>query len=104
MQIIPHSTPDTRTDGSHGEVPMRYYKVIDNGYIVMVGTGNGGTETTGSEYNSIMCAVANRPTETETIGYRLRGDLSWESYEKELPDISDEVSPEEISEALDSIL
>ena len=62
---------------------MRYYKSIESGYILAIGTGDGGDEITESEYNEIMTVIQNRPTETDTIGYKLKTDLSWEQYEKE---------------------
>lgn len=79
---------------------MRYYKVITNGYINMVGTGAGGTEITESEYNEIMTAIHSKPEATETMDYQLKADLTWETYEVEPvtdPDIDE-------TEALDIIL
>lgn len=79
---------------------MRYYKVINNGYIHMVGIGAGGTEITESEYNEIMSAIHSKPETAETLDYQLKDDLTWESFEVEPvtdPDI-DEI------EALDIIL
>lgn len=80
---------------------MRYYMLISGGYILGIGTGNGGTEITESEYHNIMTAIQNRPKETDTMAYRLKEDLTWESYEVEpLPE------PEDIddSEALEILL
>ena len=62
---------------------MRHYKKAENGYILEIGTGKGGTEITESEYTEIMAVIQNRPQETPTTGYRLKADLTWESYEKE---------------------
>lgn len=62
---------------------MRFYKHIENNYILAIGTGNGGTEITEAEYNDILSVIRNRPQETAEIGYRLKTDLTWESYEKE---------------------
>ena len=79
---------------------MKYYKVIANGYINMVGTGAGGTEITESEYNEIMTAIQNKPEATETTDYQLKTDLTWEAYEVEPvtdPEIDD-------TEALNIIL
>ena len=80
---------------------MRYYKNVDNGYILSIGTGNGGTKITESEYNEIMSIIQAKPQATETVDYRLKEDLTWESYEVEpLPE------PEDIdeSEALEILL
>ena len=74
---------------------MKYFKKVQSGYIIYVGTGLGGTEITESEYNEIMTAIYNRPQETAEIGYRLKTDLTWESYEKE-PQPEPDLSAEEI--------
>lgn len=73
---------------------MRYYKLIEDGYISAIGTGGGGTEITEQEYNAIMAVIQNKPQRTATTDYKLKVDLTWEEYE--LPpepedyDISDE--------------
>ena len=84
---------------------MRFYKQIDNGYILMIGTGNGGTEITESEYNEIMTVIRNHPVR-EGYGYRLKTDLTWEEYENPTPppDPSEEVSGDEVLDALEGIL
>ena len=79
---------------------MRYYKNVDNGYILAIGTGNGGTEITESEYNEIMSVIQTRPQPTETTDYRLKDDLTWESYEVEPIPESDEVDDSEALEIL----
>lgn len=76
---------------------MRYYKQISQGYLLSIGTGPGGTEITETEYNSILSAIQSRPT-SETQGYRLRTDLTWDAYDlpPELePSDEDEISDEE---------
>lgn len=62
---------------------MRYYKQTDSDYILAIGTGLGGIDITESEYNEILSVIQNKPQDTDTIGYRLKTDLTWESYEKE---------------------
>lgn len=62
---------------------MKFFKIINNGYIEAIGKGNSGTKITEEEYNEILSVIQNRPQETETIGYRLKTDLTWESHEKE---------------------
>lgn len=78
---------------------MRYYKQIESGYILIIGTGDGGDEITESEYNEIMTIIQNRPSDTSTIGYRLKADLTWEQYEKE-PVPEDEPTAEELLDIL----
>lgn len=80
---------------------MRFYKRIDNGYLTSVGTGAGGTEITETEYNQILDIIHNRPQGTETTGYMLKADLTWEEVEIEQP--VDDVDIDD-SEALDIIL
>ena len=60
---------------------MRYYKQIENGYILAIGTGGGGVEITEQEYNEIMSVIQSKPPRTETTDFRLKVDLTWEEYE-----------------------
>ena len=84
---------------------MRYYKIIDNVYILGIGTGAGGTEITQEEYDAIMSAIQSRPSDTNMTGYRLTTALTWESYEKESVNIGlEEVDADEIASALEGIL
>lgn len=62
---------------------MRYFKTVINGYIQFISTGSGAEEITESEYNEILSVIQNKPQDTDTIGYRLKTDFTWESYEKE---------------------
>lgn len=80
---------------------MRYYKLIENGYITAIGTGAGGEEITAAEYDEIMTTIHNKPAETATLKYRLKTDMTWESYEVEPEPPSDEIDD---SEALGIIL
>lgn len=76
---------------------MRYYKQISQGYLLSIGTGPGGTEISETEYNSILSVIQSRPT-SETQGYRLRADLTWEAYDlppETEPSDDDELSNEE---------
>ena len=76
---------------------MRYFKVLDNGYIAGVQTvsSDGGGNITESEYNEILSIIHNRPTAPDGYGYRLREDLTWELYE--LP-VVDETETEQYTE------
>lgn len=40
---------------------MRYYKLIADGYLEAIGTGDGGTAITEEEYNSILDLIRNKP-------------------------------------------
>ena len=76
---------------------MRYYKMINDGYVTSIGAGGaGGTEITESEYNEIMTVIQTKPEATETTDYQLKEDLTWEPYEVEPvtdPDIDDTEAP-----------
>lgn len=74
---------------------MRYYKVIENGYITAIGTGGGGTEITEAEYNNILSVIQNKPPRTATTDYHLKEDLTWESYERIDPVEPEELDPED---------
>lgn len=84
----------------------QYYKVIDNGYIIGIGTHGNDTVTpiTNDEYNSIVSIINTRPTPPIGYKYMLRADsLEWELVE--LPPAPDPGKEEiEDSEALDIIL
>ena len=76
---------------------MRYYKQIIDNYLTAIGTGPGNTEITEAEYNQILSVIQSRPT-SETQGYRLRTDLTWEAYDlppEPEPSDDDELSNEE---------
>ena len=79
---------------------MRYYKDIQDGYIVAIGTGGGGVEITENEYETILEAISNKPARTETTDYHLREDLTWEEYERIEPLDETEPSAEEVVDIL----
>ena len=72
---------------------MRFYKTIDGGYIISIGTGNGGEEITEQEYAEILTVIRNKPTAREGFDYRLKTDLTWEEYE--LPPVEPEPPTDE---------
>ena len=67
---------------------MSFYKVVENGYILGIGQGNGATEITEEEYNEILSIVNNKETE-EGHSYRLKEDLTWEETEVEEDEVED---------------
>ena len=84
---------------------MRYYKHIENGYILAIGTGGNGTEITETEYNEIMSVIQNKPAKTETTDHHLREDLTWEVFEVEPVDpVEEELTPEELLQAAEVAL
>lgn len=82
---------------------MRYYKLIENGYITAIGTGGGGTEITEQEYAEIMSVIHNKPPRTATTDYRMKPDLTWEEYERIDPAPAPEV-PNNFEEAAQFII
>lgn len=79
---------------------MRFYKQIDNGYILAIGTGSGFEEITEEEYNTILSIVHNKPPRTDTTDYRLREDLTWEEYPVDPPDPDPDIDDAELLEIL----
>lgn len=57
---------------------MKYYKIVENGYIVLVGIDCGGKEITEQEYNTIMQIIHNKPIPESGYDYRLKENLEWE--------------------------
>ena len=74
---------------------MRFYKTIDGGYILAIGTGSGGVEITEAEYNEIMSVILNKPARTDTTDFRLKEDLTWEAYPVDPPEPDPEVDEAE---------
>lgn len=74
---------------------MRYYKIIENGYIQAIGTGGGGTEITEAEYSQIMAVIQQKPERNETTDFRLKENLTWEEYERPMEPETDEIDAEE---------
>lgn len=60
---------------------MRYFKTVENGYIIAVQTVIGQTEITEKEYNYLLETIHNKPIAKSGFDYRLKEDLSWELYE-----------------------
>ena len=84
---------------------MRYYKHIENGYILAIGTGGNDTEIIENEYNEIMSVIQNKPARTETTDYHLKEDLTWEAFEVEPVDpAEEELTPEELLQAAEAAL
>lgn len=81
---------------------MKYFKMIENGYIVLVGTNCGGTEITKQEYDEIMEVIRNKPVVAEDFDYKLTKNLKWERFE--IPVIEEEIATEtDYKETLESL-
>lgn len=82
-----------------------YYKLTKDGYIAVIGTGEGGTPITEEEYENILDVLQNRPTAEDGYAYRLREDLTWELVEVPVVDPDDEeVSGEELLTMIEEVL
>lgn len=80
---------------------MRYYKQIENGYLLFVGTGPGGEEIAAEEYENILTIIHSRPTAEAGYGYRLKTDLTWELVElPPVEEIEEEATIEDYAAAL----
>ena len=82
---------------------MRYYKQIQDNYILAIGTGYGNDEISEQDYNEIMSVIQSCPNE-KGKGYRLKTDMTWEEYD--LPPMPEPSDDDEIStdEALNILL
>ena len=80
---------------------MRYYKHIENDYVLYIGTGPGGEEITAEEYENILTIIRSRPTAEVGYGYRLKTDLNWELYElPPVEEVEQEATMEDYAAAL----
>ena len=71
---------------------VRHYKIVEDGYISGIGTGNDGEEITAEEYAQIQAVIADRPAPPDGYDYKLTEALEWEQYElPPAPDPMDEV-------------
>lgn len=79
---------------------MRYYKNIEDTYILAIGTGVGGEEITQEEYENILSVIRNRPIAETGYVYRLRTDLTWELAEAPVVEDDAEATEADYLEAL----
>jgi hypothetical protein len=57
---------------------MRYFKTVENGYIIAIQTIEGQTEITEQEYNEILNTIHNKPIAQDGYTYHLKDNLTWE--------------------------
>ena len=65
---------------------MRYFFNKTDNYIVAIGFGNDGEEITKGRYDEIAHAISGKPKWENGIDYRLKTDLTWEAYERIMPE------------------
>lgn len=78
---------------------MQFFKVVENGLILSIGTGTTGNITE-AEYNEILAVIHEKPPATETTDYRLREDLTWEAYPIDPPDPDPDIDDSELLDIL----
>lgn len=82
-----------------------YYKLTKDGYITVIGTGEGGTPITEEEYENIRSVLQNRPTAEDGYVYRLKEDLTWELVEVPIVEpTDDEISGYELLSMIEEVL
>ncbi len=79
-----------------------FYKIVTNGYIAVIGTGNGGEAITREEYENIRSLIRNRPTAPNGYEYILKEDLTWEL--AETPAVEEEISGDELLSMIEEVL
>lgn len=79
-----------------------YYKIEQSGYIQTIGEASaaGDCVITEAEYNEILAVIRAKPADTETIGYRLKTDLTWEEYPIDPPDPDEDIEDAELLDIL----
>lgn len=84
---------------------MRYYKLIENGYIVGIGKGAGGVEISKEEYDEILAVIRTKPAAESGHDYWLREDLTWELVEvPEAGPTDEEISGDEFLVMVEEVL
>ena len=82
---------------------MRYFKIIKDGYITVIGKGFGGEEITEDEYIELLTVIKTKPQVDTGYDYRLKENLTWEQIE--IPVIEEDENAEISDEdALDIIV
>ena len=81
-----------------------YYKQIEDNILVAIGEskaiGEGQTEITEEEYNTILLVIQNKPEDTESVIYKLHADtLEYVTYDR-----PEEPTPIETDPVIDSII
>lgn len=83
----------------------KYFKNIEDDYIVSISTGTGAEEIEQEEYDNIISVIRSRPTPEVGYDYKLRTDLTWELIEVEvIPEDEVEISDDEFMNMVEEVL
>lgn len=83
----------------------KYFKNIEDDYIIAISTGSGTEEITQEEYDNILSVIQNRPIPKDGFDYKLKADLIWELVEVEvIPEDEIEITDDEFMEMLEGVL
>lgn len=82
----------------------KYYKIIENGYIIAVGTNgpDSCTGTTKAKYEQIRDVILNKPEHDDSHDYLLKEDLTWDPVSVDPP--PEEVEDSEAISAIEEVL
>lgn len=80
---------------------MKYCKIVENDYIVCIGTDISGEEISCEEYEHILSVIQSAPKAEVGFQYKLKTDFTWELVEVPQMDTDPEITE---YEALDIIL
>lgn len=84
---------------------MRYYKIINNGYIEGVGIGCGGNEISKEEYINLLSMIKYPPEADEGCYFKLKEDLTREQHViPVITDENDEISGDELMTIIKEVL
>ena len=78
----------------------QYFKIVEEGYISLVGTGSSDNAISREEYETILSVIHNRPTAQPGYTYKLRTDLTRQLCEMPVVEIEEEATEEDYLAAL----
>lgn len=81
-----------------------YFKIVSDEFILGVGTGNGGTQISQAEYQTISELIQERPFAPSGYTYMLTEALEWQLVElPPAPPVDDPATPEDYEDALSKL-
>lgn len=81
-----------------------YFKIVSDGFVLGVGTGNGGLQITQEEYQTIVELIQEKPSAPSGYTYMLTEALEWQLVElPPVPPVDDPATPEDYEDALSKL-